>query len=90
MHMQLLLDYSRKKAGELGKRIGDGEISINPCQLKQMDACTWCEFKNICSFEEKIPGFEKRKLEEDAEEELWGRIREELEVSEASQPEERA
>lgn len=89
-HMQLLLDYSRKKAGELGKRIGDGEISINPCQLKQMDACTWCEFKNICSFEEKIPGFEKRKLEEDAEEELWGRIREELEVSEASQPEERA
>lgn len=77
-HMQLLLDFSRKKAGELGRRIADGEISLNPCQINQMDSCSWCEFKNICNFEERVPGFEKRRLEEEDEERIWDYMRQEL------------
>ncbi|MBQ9990395.1 MAG: helicase-exonuclease AddAB subunit AddB [Lachnospiraceae bacterium] len=76
--IQLLLDYSRKKAGELGRQIGEGEVSMNPKALGKQDACTWCAYKNICSFDERLPGFTKQQLEDEDEEILWQQIREEL------------
>lgn len=84
-HIQLLLDYSRKKAGELGERIIAGEVTMNPGKTNQTDACTYCEFRQVCAFEEKIPGFEKRELGEESEEELWSRIRHKLEENPVEQ-----
>lgn len=80
--IRLLLDYSRKKAGELGRQIGEGEVSMNPCEVNQADACAYCAFKSICSFEEKIPGYEKRRLENEDEEILWDHIRNKLQNEE--------
>lgn len=77
-HIRFLLDYSGKKAGELAKQIGAGEVSMNPCESSQMDACAYCAFKSICSFEEKIPGYEKRHLENEDENILWENIQRKL------------
>lgn len=81
--IQLLLDYSRKKAGELGRQMGEGEVSMNPKALGNMDACAWCAYQNICSFDERLPGFVKQQLEDEDEEVLWQNIRKELDKDES-------
>ena len=76
--IQLLLDYSRKKAAQLGNAILRGEVSMNPGKMTGMDSCAFCEFKQVCAFDEKIPGFGKRQLDELSNTELWEKIREEV------------
>ncbi len=77
-HIQLLLRYSRKKAAEIGTDILNGKVEMNPIHDGKTDSCTYCEYKPICSFDEKATGFEKRHLDGIAEEEIWQRIRTEL------------
>ena len=77
--IHLLLEFSRKKAAELARQIGEGEVSMNPGRLGGTDACTWCAYKQICSFDDRLPGFEKRQLEEEDEEIIWQNIRNEVE-----------
>ena len=49
---------------ELGKRMLAGEISVNPYELKGNSACTWCGFRSICGFDERMRGCSYRKLEQ--------------------------
>lgn len=73
--MVLLQKFAGKKAGELGKRMAAGEIQKNPIVLKDRDSCTFCNFKHICGFDERIPGYEKNKPEELEEDEILANMR---------------
>ncbi len=50
------------KAREFGQRILAGDISINPYEWGQRSSCTYCSFKSVCGYDERIPGYNKRKL----------------------------
>ncbi len=68
--------YAGKKIKELGEKIAGGNIAISPISFKQKESCTFCKFKDICEFDARIPGFEKKKLEDMPQEEVWKKIRE--------------
>ena len=79
--MEIIQEYAKQKAAELGREIADGSILVNPCVLKQRDSCTYCSFKDICNFDTRLDGFKKREPEEIEEEELWKEIRKSVEKS---------
>ena len=52
-----------KKIREFGKSILNGDIKVNPYEMDSRESCKYCEYKGICGFDNKIPGYSKRKLE---------------------------
>ncbi len=57
--------YVNKKIREFGKRILDGDISVNPYEDGMRGSCTFCSYRGICGYDEKISGFSKRMLDLD-------------------------
>ena len=55
--------YVDKKIREFGKSILNGDIKVNPYEMDSRESCKYCEYKGICGFDNKIPGYSKRKLE---------------------------
>ena len=53
---------------EFGKNILNGDIKVNPYEMDSRGACKYCEYKGICGFDEKIPGYSKRKFDLDDKE----------------------
>ncbi len=62
---QAIASYTEKKIREFGKSILNGEIGINPYELGDRSSCTYCAYRSICGYDERIEGFEKRKLDDD-------------------------
>ena len=60
--------YVDKKIREFGRDILNGDIKVNPYEMSGRDACRYCNFKGICGFDDKIPGYSKRELELDDKE----------------------
>ena len=58
--MNGMLQYVERMVTNIGKRINDGDKRILPMCSDKTDACKFCDFKSICRFDEKIPGYVKR------------------------------
>ena len=63
--MKLLSDYASYSLKALGVRIKKGEIPVNPYASGNVDSCEYCAYKDVCGFDEKIPGYSKRNLNKD-------------------------
>ena len=63
--MKLLSDYASYSLKNMGVKIKKGEIPLNPYTSGNMDSCTYCAYKDVCGFDEKIPGYQKRNLDKD-------------------------
>ncbi len=63
--MKLLSDYASYSLKAMGARIKKGEIPVNPYASGNTDSCTYCAYKDVCGFDEKIPGYLKRNLSKD-------------------------
>lgn len=78
-----LLDYVHKEVGEIGKRIMDGCIEVNPYVKTRTGGtpdvtsapCMYCKYKSVCGFDRNIAGYEYRKLSNPGKEEVWSEIR---------------
>ena len=57
--------YMNKKIKEFGRRILDGDIQVNPYESGSRHSCTYCEYRGICGYDNRIPGYETRKIEID-------------------------
>ena len=68
--------YVTKKIKEYGRRILDGDIEINPYEMGQRSACTYCSFHSICRFDPSIDGFGKRSLEKLSKDEALKKMEE--------------
>ena len=80
---QNLSDYVHQMIGGLGQRIVQGDIDVSPYRLGEEDGCAYCPYSGICGYDEKLPGYEKRKLEViGARNEILERIREQVEGEE--------
>lgn len=73
--IELLQKYAYKKVEELGREIKQGNIAVAPSVFKGRDSCTFCQFKEVCSFDPKLQGFKKRELIDMEAEEIWKEIR---------------
>lgn len=77
-----LSSYVNETILHLGNRMMQGFISTNPYSLGDKTGCDYCEFKNICHFDTRIPGFTYQKLEELSREEILEKMRERRQGSE--------
>ncbi len=75
--LQKVSNYVNQKVYQIGTQILHGDISINPYEKGQTDACTYCAYKSVCGFDGKIPGYKKRKLDGMSKDEAMERIVEE-------------
>ena len=48
---------------------------MNPKVYKDREACTFCQYKNVCDFDSRLQGHEKEKLKDLEPEEIWKEIR---------------
>ncbi len=61
--MQTISQYVSDKVRELGRRIIEGNIEKNPYEYAAATGCDYCAYRGVCGFQERIPGYERRKLE---------------------------
>ena len=54
-----------KKIREFGTRILNGDIKVDPYEGGGRNSCTYCQYKTICGYDEKIPGYATRQLDMD-------------------------
>ena len=54
--------YTELKIREIGRGILDGNAEAAPYQLGAKNACTFCAYSGICGFDQRLPGFQYRKL----------------------------
>ncbi len=77
--MRLVSDFVTGKLARLGREILQGEIGASPYERKDRSACGFCPYSHVCSFDERISGYEKRTLPEESREEILEKIRKEEE-----------
>ena len=58
---EVISNYVNQKMHQFGTEILQGNIEVNPCEQGNTESCTYCTFREICAFDGKISGFEKRK-----------------------------
>ena len=75
-NMELISGYAAGKLRELGSGILDGEIGMHPYSRRDREACTYCPYSRVCGFDKKLPGCEKRVLQEESRDEILERMRE--------------
>ncbi len=76
---QVVSDFVSHKIRTFGREILDGSIEISPYEQGSKNACTYCDYKNVCGFDERIPGFKTRVLSDMAEEEIIEKMQKEIE-----------
>lgn len=76
--MKLLSDYASYCLKEMGVKIKKGEIPLNPYQSGGTDSCAYCAYKDVCGFDEKLPGHKKRSLEKDKDTDYLEKMKETL------------
>lgn len=75
----IMMDYVQDKAKKIGKEILKGNTSVNPFERQKENACEYCPYKEVCGFDEKLPGYGYRRLENYKSDELWQLMKEEME-----------
>jgi len=78
-NLRLLSDFADYKLRNIGNEIIKGNISKNPYVDGDREACTYCSFKDVCGFEEKLDGYEKLKLIKEDNETLLNKMKQEME-----------
>lgn len=71
--MLLLTEYLDSMMLRFGKEILDGEASANPYRYGQGEACAYCEYQQVCSFD-TLSGKRCRILKKKSSEEIWHEI----------------
>ena len=58
------LKHVEKTLEDIGKSIIAGEIQPSPYKIGTEEACTYCEYHDICRFDPNIPGYKYRDFSE--------------------------
>jgi len=74
--LKALLDYVNRKLIEDKNQILQGDTRLNPYRMGEIKACDYCEYRNACGFDPRLPGFYYRNLAkrpaEELKQEIWG------------------
>lgn len=82
-NIRLLQDFAGYKIRNIGDDIIQGKIDMNPLKESyDRDSCTYCTYRGICEFDERIDGFNKVSLKKEADEVLLDMMKQEMEAEE--------
>ena len=76
--------HAAKQVQEIGTKILEGQVEINPYELSEKTACTFCRYRSVCGFDETVPGYTYRQLEKLSNDEVLDKMREEVETWECN------
>ena len=76
-----IMNYVNYKAREIGQEILGGNVEVNPFAYQKESACDYCPYRNVCGFDEKIPGYSFRRLGTCKPEEIWEKMKDSFEKS---------
>ena len=75
-----MTSYLEKKMKSLGKDMVSGNVSTNPYKMGSKDACTYCPYRGVCAYDERISGYSHRSLRKldkaEVEEKIMGEVSE--------------
>ncbi len=74
--IEALGDYINGKLVKDGKKILEGDTKVNPYRMGNRTACDYCQYKSVCGFDLRLPGYGYRNLEkkpvDEIKNEIWG------------------
>lgn len=63
--------YVKNEAQQMHAQIRGGMIAKNPYKRSNQSPCDYCDYKNVCGFDTRLPGFTYRQLPNMKQEVLW-------------------
>ena len=75
----VISQFAAQKTKKIGSDILSGDVSVAPYEMGDRTGCDYCPYKGICGFDERIPGYQYRKLGKMDKEEAIGKMRKEAE-----------
>ncbi len=72
--IEKITNFVNRKVQSIGKEILQGNIAVNPYERGMQESCTYCPYKGVCGYDEKIPGYHKRKIRDLGKEEIWQKM----------------
>lgn len=66
-----LLTSVRSTISEIGTRITEGDVKIQPYRIQQETACTFCSFRPVCQFDETVEGNSYNNLGKPGKDVIW-------------------
>lgn len=69
-----LLTSVRGTISDIGTRITEGDVAIQPYRIQQETACTFCSFKPVCQFDEAVEGNQYNHLAKPGKDVIWDLI----------------
>ena len=71
---EILSEYVNNRIVEAGNGIYQGNVQVAPFVEGQVSSCDYCPYKAVCGFDEKIDGFQERKLQKIDKKDLFDRM----------------
>lgn len=66
-----LLSSVRGTISDIGTRITEGDVAIEPYRIQQETACTFCSFRPVCQFDEAVEGNKYNILSKPGKDVIW-------------------
>jgi ATP-dependent helicase/nuclease subunit B len=66
-----LLSSVRSTITDIGTRITEGDVAIQPYRIQQETACTFCAFRPVCQFDEAVEGNGYNNLSKPGKDAIW-------------------
>ncbi|MNO43548.1 ATP-dependent helicase/deoxyribonuclease subunit B [compost metagenome] len=66
-----LLSSVRGTISDIGTRITEGDVAIEPYRIQQETACTFCSFRPVCQFDEAVEGNGYNNLGKPGKDVIW-------------------
>lgn len=77
-NMKLISDFASYKLRKMGSEICKGKIPINPVTQGTKDSCTYCLYKDVCGFDERISSLQKREIAKEEEADLLDKMQQDM------------
>ena len=72
-NFEKLSAYVQEQIRQAADAILAGEIDVNPYRLGDQTGCDYCEYRSVCGFDGRMPGYGYRAEEKLKDEEIWRR-----------------
>ena len=76
--LRLITSYANEKAKKLGTEILKGNVDIAPYEMEKHTGCDYCPYHGVCGFDERIPGYQYRKIGKESKEEILSKMEQEV------------
>ncbi len=65
-----MMRHAARKVAEVHGKILEGRTEAQPYRKGQETGCDYCQYRHVCGFDQKIPGYGYREIEKVSKEEI--------------------